>query len=264
MHSREATKSTISGHHRRLFRLFRLFRTAIASTIAASALTAAPRLAEAQLIGAMPVVDFGAIAQLVTQVQRQLQQVTMQRQQLQAQLANMRKLANPSWRSINTTMAQIDQLTRQGQALSYSLATLAADLQRTFPGWVLSKTMPADMRLQNERTLATIRATLLAAQATAQQFAMSTAKLIAMKGQVGSITSAQQAAELNGTIGIHTAEEITLLRQQLAAAGNAEAVFLANEVNRATQAAAASSAFDSLGARRPMARPRPPIQSLVF
>ena len=33
----------------------------------------------------------------------------------------------------------------------------------------------------------------------------------------GATSSAQQAAELTGAIGIHTAEELTLLRQQLAA-----------------------------------------------
>jgi hypothetical protein len=59
-----------------------------------------------------------------------------------------------------------------------------------------------------------------------------------MKGQVGSIRSAQQAAELNGVIGIHTSEEITLLRQQLAAQASAQAVLQANQVNRDLQGAA--------------------------
>jgi P-type conjugative transfer protein TrbJ len=195
------------------------------------------------------VIDAAAVAKLVTQLSRQLQQIKMQTQQLELQIENMKKLASPNWRAINTTMAQVDALTQQGFAISYSLATLGVELQQTFPGWKLSTTMAADMRLQNERTVATIRQTLLAAQATAAQFPVSTAKLSAMKGQVGSITSAQAAAELNGSIGIHTAEDITLLRQQLAAERNAQAVFLADEVNRATQAGAAVLTSDSTGAR---------------
>lgn len=223
-----------------------------------------PTSAHAQFFGALPVVDAGAIVQLVRQLTAQARQIAMQTQQLRAQLDNMRKLPDPSWRSINTTMAQIDVLTRQGQAISYSLATLDTELRRTFPGWRLSSTMAVDMRVQNERTLATLHGAILAAQATARQFAVGTARLNAMKGQVGSIRSAQQAAELNGSIGIHTAEEITLLRQQLAAHGNAQAIVLAHQVNRNTQAAAATAAFDSSGARRPPTRPRPRVQSLGF
>lgn len=227
-------------------------------------MTVVPATAHAQFFGAMPVVDAGAIAQLVRQLTGQGRQIGMQTQQLRAQLDNMRKLSNPNWRSINTTMARIDVLTRQGQAISYSLATLETELQRTFPGWRLSSNMAIDMRVQNERTLATLRGAILAAQATAQQFAVGTARLNAMKGQVGSIRSAQQAAELNGSIGIHTAEEITLLRQQLAAQGNAQAIVLAHQVNRNTQAAAAAAVFDASGARRPPTRPRPRVETLGF
>jgi P-type conjugative transfer protein TrbJ len=205
--------------------------------------------------GPQVVIDPAAIAKLVTQINQQVQQIAVARQQLQWQLANMQKLANPNWRAINTTLAQIDALTRQGQAISYSLASLNALLQQTFPGWRVSPTMAADIRLQNERTLATIRATLLAAQTTSQQFALGTAKLAAMKGQVRSITSAQQAAELNGSIAIHAAEELILLRQQLATQANAQAVFLANQTNRDLQGAAVADAFRQAGATTPI-RPK--------
>jgi P-type conjugative transfer protein TrbJ len=218
----------------------------------ALAVAGAPTVTNAQFLGPMPVIDATAIARLATQIRNQVQQLTVARNQLQLQIANMKKLGNPGWRTIASTLGQIDALTQQGIAIWYSLQAVDVEFQKTFPGWKLSSTMPADMRLQQERTLATLRSAVSTANITAQQLAVANARLTGMKGRIGSITSAQQAAELTGAIGIHTAEELTLLRQQLAAQGNAEAVYLANQVNRETQAAAAADAFRTAGATTPV------------
>lgn len=215
-----------------------------------------PARAEAQFFGAIPVVDAGAIAQLVTQVTKQVQAIGVARDQLHYQVENMRKLSNPPWRGIAAAQAQIDLLTRQGTALSYALADLDAQFRSTFSGWRTYADLRSTTRQQNERTLATLRGVLNAANATVQQLAVSTATLNAMKGRVGSITTAQQAAELNGAIGILTAEELSLLRQQLAVQANVHAVTLANQVNRDLQGAAAAAEFEEAGARAPLARPR--------
>jgi P-type conjugative transfer protein TrbJ len=178
-----------------------------------------------------------------------VQQLTVARNQLQLQTANMKKLSNPSWRAIAGTLSQVDALTQQGTAIWYSLASVDAQFHQTFPGWQVSATMANDLKLQQQRTLATLRSAVNMANLTAQQLAVANARLSTMKGQVGSIASAQQAAELTGAIGIHAAEELTLLRQQLMAQGNAEAVFLANQVNRDAQAAAVADSFSTAGAK---------------
>lgn len=205
---------------------------------------------------AQVVYDPTAVGKLITQLTRQAQQLAVARAHLQAQLDDMRKLASPNLRAINTAMAAIDGLTRQGQAISYSLANVDMQFGATFAGYATYPSLRTTTRTQNERTLATLRGVLNAANASAQQFPVSSATLNAMKGQLRAITSAQQAAELNGSIGIVTAEEITLLRQQLAAQANAHAVTLANQVNRDLQGAAAAAAFESAGAATPVPRPR--------
>lgn len=221
----------------------------------------APATARAQLAGLIPgapqvVFDPTAVGKLVTQLTRQAQQLAVARSHLQAQLDNMRKLASPNVRAINTTVAAIDVLTRQGQAISYSLANIDAQFRTTFAGYETYPSLRTVTRTQNERTLATLRGVLNATNASAQQFPVSSATLNAMKGQLRAITSAQQAAELNGSIGILTAEELTLLRQQLAAQASAQAVTLANQVNRDLQGAAAAAAFEAAGAATPLSRPR--------
>jgi P-type conjugative transfer protein TrbJ len=223
----------------------------------AVALVAACMLAlpTSRLPAQIAVIDAAAVAKLVSQIQKQVQQITITKQQLQIMIQNMKKLSGPQWRAIAGTLNQVDALTQQGVALWYSLASIDAQFQQTFPGWKLTGTMPNDLRVQQERTLATLRSAVDMANVTSQQLAVANARLTAMKGQLGGLNSAQAAAELTGVIGIHTAEEITLLRQQLAAQGNAQAVFLAHQVNRDTQGAAAADAFRTAGATTPV-RPK--------
>ena len=85
-----------------------------------------------------------------------------------------------------------------------------------------------------------------------------------MRSQLGSIRSAQQAAELGGMIGIHTAQEITLLRQQLATVGNAQVVMMANQVNRDLQGAAAAEAFWRPGQSTPIRRKNMSVDAVGF
>jgi P-type conjugative transfer protein TrbJ len=222
-------------------------RRAMMGVLAALTL-GAPHAVPAQIA----VFDAAAVAKLVTQARQQLQQITIARQQLQTQIDNMRKLATPPWRTINSTMARVDLLTQQGAALAYTLANIDAQFGQIFPGWQLSGTMAADMRLQNERTLATLRGALNAANATAAQFSTAAANIQAIKARLGGITSAQQAAELNGVIGVQTTEELTLLRQQLAAMQSAQLVVQAAQVNHDLQAAAFQQRYDAAAqVRRP-------------
>ena len=193
--------------------------------------------------GPQVVVDPTAVAKLVTQLEQQIQQIQVARSQLQLNVDNMRKLASPPWRRINATMAQVDQLAQQGQALAYTLRNVDAQFGQTFPGWRVSTTMPADMRAQSERTLATLRGALNAVNATAQQFPVAAANLETMKSRMGSVPSTQQAAELNGAIGIQGAEELALLRQQLATHQNAQLVATAQQINHELQGAAWQQAY---------------------
>ena len=235
-------------------------RVATSVLLAIFALGAQARPARAQIA----VTDVGAIAQLVLQVKRQIQQVTMQTSQLKAQLDNMKKLGSYNGRQIAVTLQQIDALTQQGVALWYSLGAIDAEFKRTFPGWQVSNTFAPEFRVQQERTLATLQSVIDAASVTARQLPISNARLAVMKARFGSITSAQQALELNGSVAIHAAEELTLLRQQLAAQATGEAIVLANQVNRETQGAAVNAAFDTSGRNPAPQRARRAIDQIAF
>lgn len=264
--------------HRRTMRPGSLATAAIAVALAISAVVLVPATARAQLPipgiggiiggilggGSQVVYDPTAVGKLAAQLNQIRRQISIAQEQLQTQVANMRKLPDPPWRAIDATLRDVRSLARQREALGYALDDLDAQFRRTFPGWKLSGTMESDLRSQGERTLATLRGALVATGATAQQFATSAATLQAMKRRMAAITSAQQAAELNGTIGIQSAEELTLLRQQLAVMNGAQLVALAQEANRQLQAAAFQQAFDAAAQVRRPAPPRRNISGWAF
>ena len=182
---------------------------------------------------AIPVVDVAAIAQIVATVGKLTTQITLLTNQYNAFVNNTRKLTSGyAWRDIGTTIATVDGVVASGRALTYSTAGLAAELGVTFPGYSYDPlTAVADLRAQKERALSTVMQQLLANQRTGTQLAMSVARLATMKGQVAGISSAQQAAEVNATVGVLAAEETALLRQQILAAGSAQAVVAAEALN---------------------------------
>ena len=223
-----------------LFRLLVNTRCLAAGALAVLGCILTPTAARAQfgLFGSGIVFDPGNFARNVLHYVRRLEQLNLQRQQLQQQVAAMRKLRNPNWREITGTLSQMDALMQQGQALGYSLRAIDREFQRTFPGTQVFRNYPAERQTQAMRTLATLRGALNAANRAARDFPTSVARLDAMKRQLGSIQGHEEALELNGTIGMYAAEELTLLRQAVSALTNVQSVYYADQVNATAQEAA--------------------------
>jgi P-type conjugative transfer protein TrbJ len=164
--------------------------------------------------------------------------MNMQRQQLQQQLVALQKLRNPNWRQISGALSQIDAVMADGQALAYTMRGIDTEFRRTFPGVQIFRDYPAEQRTQATRTLATLRGALNAVNRAAQDVPASVARLESMKRQLASIRGHEEALELNGTIGMYSAEELTMLHQSIAALTNVQAVYYADQVNTRAQEAA--------------------------
>jgi type IV secretion system protein TrbJ len=192
---------------------------------------ASPAEAQLGILGSGIVFDPTNFARNVLHYARRLEQMAMQRTQLEEQLTAMRKLANPSWRDIGPDLAAMDALLQQGEALGYTLRSIDTTFQQTFPGAHPFQNYPAESDTQATRTLATLRGALDASNRGSQDVTAGLAQLTAIKGQVGTIGGHEEALELNSTIGVYSAEELMLLRQAVAALTNVEAVYYAKQVN---------------------------------
>lgn len=210
-------------------------RLLVAGALAAVCSVLTPASAQAQFGFPGVVFDPSNFARNVLHYARRIEQMNMQRQQLQQQVAALRKLRSPNWRQINAALTQMDALMQQGQALAYSLRAIDAEFQRTFPGAQAFRNYASEERTQAVRTLATMRGALNAANRASRDFPTSIARLEAMKRQLATIQGHEEALELNGTVDMYSAEELTLLRQAVSALTNVQAVYYANEVNAEAQ-----------------------------
>lgn len=208
--------------------------------IVALVLTGALPLTKARAQFGLPglpqvVIDPSAIGKLVSSLNQQLQQIQMQRNQLQQQIRSMQKLASPPWRQITGAMTQLDQLMRDGQSLAYQVRNLQSQFNATFPVTRAIIDWPSEERAQAQRTIATLRASLNAASVQASSFTTGLDRIAQMKSAVGTVQGHQAAIELQNSASIFTAEELVLLRQALMTQANAQAVYYAHQINQIAQ-----------------------------
>jgi len=200
-----------------------------------AALVPGRAVAQIPLLGGGITFDPTNFARNVLHYARRLEQEAMQTQQLAEQLLAMRKLANPSWRNIAGTVNEMDGLMQQGQALASSLGSIDAAFRATFPGSQAYQNYRSDAATQSARTLATLRGVLDASGRAEQEVPADLAQLETIKGQMGGVQGHEAALELDGTIGMYSAEELTLLREAVSGLTNVQAVSAANQVNAVAQ-----------------------------
>ena len=213
----------------------RFFLLLFAALTLGAGLVPCRAVAQIPLLGGGITFDPTNFARNVLHYARRLEQEAMQTQQLAEQLLAMRKLANPSWRNITGTVNEMEGLMQQGQALASSLGSIDAAFQTTFPGSQAYQHYPSDAASQSARTLATLRGALDASGRAEQEVPSDLAQLETIKGQMGGVQGHEAALELDGTIGMYSAQELTLLREAISGLTNVQAVSAANEVNAAAQ-----------------------------
>lgn len=204
----------------------------------------------------LAVFDPTNFARNVLHYARRLEQMDLQRRQLEQQITAMRKLPNPPWRDISQTVAQINALMADGRALSYQLANLDQQFRVTFPVDKSFADWPTERRAQAQRTVATMGAVLAGARAQAQVFTDGLGRVAQIKAQVGTIQGHEAALELQNSATVLTAEELMLLRQALIAQTSMQAVYYSDRINaEAQQSATIDERLTSLAA--PARRGRP-------
>jgi type IV secretion system protein TrbJ len=201
-------------------------------------LALAPSARAMAQLGSGIVFDPTNFARNVLHYARRLEQMDLQKQQLEQQIAAMRKLPNPPWRDISQTVRQLNALMADGRAMSYQLANLDQQFRTTFPVGQSFRDWPTERRAQAERTVATMGAVLAGARTQAQVFNDGLGRIAQIKSQVGTVQGHEAALELQNTATVFTAEELMLLRQALMAQTSMQAVYYADRVNTESQQAA--------------------------
>lgn len=175
-----------------------------------------------------------------TQVVNQATQIAQQLDQIRYQLQALEKLGMPTWRELPLFMRDLDALMSTGEAIAYSAADLNARLEETFPGYRLPDDLNVsrETRMQLNRTLATMHNALRTTARQMEELDAGMSNLQQIKRQMGSIRGHQEALELGATLQAHAAEELVMVRQNLAVLNNVLTVAHAEQLQQRLQAEA--------------------------
>jgi P-type conjugative transfer protein TrbJ len=167
-------------------------------------------------------------AENVLHVTKAVEQIRLTQSTIDNQLRALRKLGHAEWRDISAVVAAATTAQVPGSDVGRRFSSL-------FPGAVPTRNFPSDDRARSRSTLAALAGVLDAVRATSSTVAPGAAQLDRFKPQVARALGHEESLELANTVHVYTAQELTLLRQAIAAQTSAEAVYYAHQVNAAAE-----------------------------
>ncbi|HZS60985.1 MAG TPA: hypothetical protein VFA43_17040 [Gemmatimonadaceae bacterium] len=204
------------------------------------------------ILAQFAVFDASNYAENVLHVTKAVEQIRLAQSQIDNQLRALQKLAHPEWRDITSTVSAATQAQSPGVALERRFSTV-------FPGAVATRDYPAEDRGRSESTLAALQGVLDAAQTSSTTVAPGALQLDRFKTQVSGARGHEESLELANTVHVYTAQELTLLRQAVAAQTSAQALYYAHQVNAKAESDESARALWS--AMASTAAPRRPLVS---
>lgn len=204
------------------------------------------------ILAQFAVFDATNYAENALHVTKAVEQIRLAQSQIQNQLRALKKLERPEWRDITSTVTAATQAQSPGVVLERRFSTV-------FPGAVATRDFAAEDRGRSESTLAALQGVLEAARASSTTVVPGAAQLDRFKPQVAGAEGHEESLELANTVHVYTAQELTLLRQAVAAQTSAQALYYAHQVN--AQAESDESARALWSAMASTAAPRRPLVS---
>lgn len=202
---------------------------------AAAQMVAPPTTGPSYILGFGDIVlDPANLAKSIEHYVKRVQQMDMQRRQLQAQIDALRKLPSPNWRNLGQLAQQLDLVVQQANGIAYTLADAGRVFGETFPGYAATaqRLTPAYARAQTQRTLATLRGIMGAASQHGRDMQGAMVTLNALKARMGTTQGPQQAAELATTVAGFQADQLAMVRQTMVMQATAAAVVEAERIQQ--------------------------------
>ena len=229
-----------------------LRRTALVSLLALSLVFASlPVTAYPVFDAANFIQNVLQVAKSIAQIGNQIIQIQNQITQLETMYRNLERLPSPSWRNLSDHFFYLNELTLQGEALSYAYEDVFGLYRTHLPGFT---SMPPGLFDETygdltEVALDTFAATLDSASAQAAEY-LSTQDQLAIIQSLADVADGNlEALNAGNMFQGHIAQEVAKLNQLQAASLNAETLYygtrLSFEANQ--EATARLLIFDATG-----------------
>ena len=172
-------------------------------------------------------------------VSNQIQSIRLQTEQLKS----IKRLDTSEWGKAMLALRQLDNIVRQGRAMSYALQNVEQVFKKTFPGYQPPEDYIHSYQDWSQTTLDSIQATLAATGFQSQQFETENATLETIRHLSENSVGQTQAIMAANMIANESVTQLQKLRQLHMAQIQAQSAYFAYEVQHDASSKAASDRF---------------------
>ncbi len=184
----------------------------------------------------------------VTALQYQMRQIQNQLHMIQLEVANAKRVSDYRWNNITSLVQQIDQLTQQGQSISYAMQDVDQRFRQQYPDYGRASAEPADYVSVNQgwqsSTLNTLYQSLQSLHANAAHFSDEQLLMKHLKIQGASTQGRLQSLQVLSQIAAENVNQLQTLKRSLMAQANGEEAYMAYQVSKNAYEARALQALD--------------------
>ncbi len=209
------------------------------------------------LASGFPVVDIVNGIQNGLMYVRQYEQLKNEIRAVEIAIDNVKNIKKLEWRDLSGLMNQMDDVSRRGKALSYTMKNADEKFNKIFPDIdkMQSNNNLQQKNQQNKAQLQTARDTIknniLLLQKSAENFEKQQRTIEALKAQSKSSAGQMQALQVSSEIAAENVNQLQELKKIIAAQSNASAVFMSHQVtNEAQEDKAMQEVIDSFPKER--------------
>jgi len=172
-----------------------------------------------------------SIIQQALMIQNQMKSLTMEMQ-------NLETVPNYQWRAMANLMQQVDDLSRQGQSVSYNMKNLDAQFQKLYPDYA-KQTNPVDYQKSyqtwNTTSLTTMNNSLQGIGLTMDQLKNEETVLKKMQSQSQNAQGRMQVLQVSNEIAFENVRQLQSLQRVVAVQANAQTAYMAHQVSSKAQ-----------------------------
>lgn len=165
----------------------------------------------------------------------QAKQIQNQVQQIQYAAKNAGTLSNYQYDQLGNLMQQMDQVTQQGQAISYSAANIDQQFKQAFPDYANqngTQDYQQTYKNWNETTLDSINNTLQAGHMSASHFQNESALIDQLRNQGKSATGRMQVMQVSTELASENVNQLQELKRITLSQENAQSAYMAYRVSK--------------------------------
>jgi P-type conjugative transfer protein TrbJ len=173
----------------------------------------------------MPVIDLGAITQLMYQ----LSQLKTQTEYISTELKQL-KGNQYQWSDAQGVINNLGSVIQQTNGISYNASNIDSQFRKAYPGYKAPENFSDQYKNNSEMTLNTLNGVLQSVGTNARDFQDENTRLKFLQAQSQSAQGQTQAIQAASQIASETVSQIQLLRQTVIAQTNAQTTYYATNI----------------------------------